>query len=57
MLGDDMSIFLNTSVPLSILKKKHNAIAFHRVQEAIVAKMMRFAFKMVLPHSNFLNNY
>jgi hypothetical protein len=35
MLGDNMSVILNTSVPSSVLKKKHNAIAYHRVQEAI----------------------
>jgi hypothetical protein len=27
MLGDNMSIVLNTTVPSSVLKKKHNAIA------------------------------
>jgi hypothetical protein len=29
MLGDNMSVFLNITVPSSVLKKKHNAIAFH----------------------------
>jgi hypothetical protein len=29
MLGDNMSIVLYTSVPSSVLKKKHNAIAYH----------------------------
>jgi hypothetical protein len=31
MLGDNVSIVFNTSVPSSVLKKKHNAIAYHRV--------------------------
>jgi hypothetical protein len=44
MLGDSMSLVLNTSVPSSILKKKHSKITYHRVQEAIVAKVMRFAY-------------
>jgi hypothetical protein len=44
MLGDNMSVALNTSVPSSVLKKKHNAIAFHCVREAIAAKMMRSAY-------------
>jgi hypothetical protein len=44
MLGDNMSVVLNTSVPSSVLKKKHNAIAYHRVWEAIAAKVMRFAY-------------
>jgi hypothetical protein len=43
MLGDNMSIILNTSVPSSVLKKKHNAIAYHRVREAIAGKVMRFS--------------
>jgi hypothetical protein len=31
MLGDNMSVVLNTSVPSSVLKKKHNEIAYHCV--------------------------
>jgi hypothetical protein len=44
MLGDDMSVVLNTTVPSSILKKKHNAIAYHLVREAIAARIMSFAY-------------
>ncbi len=44
MLGDNMSVVLNTSVPSSVLKKKHNAIAYHRVREAIAARVLRFAY-------------
>jgi hypothetical protein len=44
MLGDNLSVVLNTTVPSSVLKKKHNAIAYHRVREAIVASIMRFAY-------------
>ena len=40
MYGDNMSVVLNTTVPSSQLKKKHNAIAYHRVREAIAAKMV-----------------
>jgi hypothetical protein len=43
MLGDNMSVVLNTTVPSSILKKKHNAIAYQRVREAIEVRIMRFA--------------
>ena len=43
MLGDNMSVVLNTTLPSSMLKKKHNAIAYHRVREAIAAKITRFA--------------
>jgi hypothetical protein len=44
ILGDNMSIVLNTTVPSSVFKKKHNAIAYHRVREAIAARKMRFAY-------------
>jgi len=43
MLGDNMSVVVNASVPSSQLKKKNNAIAYHRVREAIAAGVMRFA--------------
>jgi hypothetical protein len=33
MLGDNMSVVLNTTVPSSVLEKKHNAIAYHRMSE------------------------
>ena len=39
-----MSVVLSTSAPSSVLKKKHNAIAYHRVREGIAAKVMRFAY-------------
>jgi hypothetical protein len=44
MLGDNKSVVVNTTVPSSALKKKYNAIAYHRVREAIASKVMRFAF-------------
>jgi hypothetical protein len=44
MLGDNMSVVLNTTVSLSVLKKKHNVIAYHRVREAITARILRFAY-------------
>jgi hypothetical protein len=44
ILGDNMSVVLNTTVPSSVLKKKHNAIAYHRVREAIAARIMRFSY-------------
>jgi len=43
MLGDNNSVILNTTLPSSQLKKKHNAIAYHRVREAVAAKILRFA--------------
>jgi hypothetical protein len=39
-----MSVVLNTTVPSSVLGKKHNAIAYHRVEQPIAARIMRFAY-------------
>ena len=43
MLRDNNSVILNTTVPSSTLKKKHNALAYHRIREAIAGGIMRFA--------------
>ena len=43
MLGDNMSVILNTTVPSSALKKKHCSILYHRVREAIAGGICRFA--------------
>jgi hypothetical protein len=40
MYGDNQSVVLNTTVPSSVLKKKHHACAYHRVREAIAAKII-----------------
>ena len=37
MYGDNMSVIQSTSVPSSVLKKKHNAIAWHRLREAVAS--------------------
>jgi hypothetical protein len=42
MRGDNIAVVLNTTVPSSQLKKKHNAIAYHRVREAIAADIIQF---------------
>jgi hypothetical protein len=44
MWDDNVSVVLNTTVPSSVLKKKHNTITNHRVREAIAARIMRFAY-------------
>jgi hypothetical protein len=44
MLGDNMSVVLNTTVSSSVLKKKHNASVYHLVREAIAERIMRFAY-------------
>lgn len=43
LLGDNASVIASASVPSSPLRKKHNAIAYHQVREAIAAKIIRFA--------------
>ena len=41
-LGDNLSMILNATMPLSMLKKKHLACNHHQVREAVAAKIMRF---------------
>jgi RPA family protein len=40
---DNESVVKNSTRPESALKKKHNAIAYHRVREAQAAKIIRVA--------------
>ena len=42
LFGDNMSMILNTTIPSSTLKKKHNAIGYHRVREAVAAGINNF---------------
>ena len=44
MLSDDMSVVLDTTVPISVLKTKHLEIGFHRVREAIDASLSSATF-------------
>ena len=37
MLGDNLSTIISCTIPSSSLKKKHNALAYHRVREAVAA--------------------
>jgi hypothetical protein len=43
LLGDNMSVVLNTTIPSSPLKKKHLACAYHRIREAIAAGIVDYA--------------
>jgi hypothetical protein len=43
LLGDNMSVVLNTTVPSSVLKKKHCACAYHQIWESIAGSAVRFA--------------
>ena len=41
VLCDNQGVVLNTSVPASALSKKHNAINYHAVREAVTAGILR----------------
>ena len=40
MFGDNESMIKSAKYPHSVLKKRHNALAFHRVREAIASNML-----------------
>ena len=40
LFGDNQSVVTNCSLSTSTLKKKHNAIAYHRVRKAVVAAVI-----------------
>ena len=42
MLGDNRSVVTSATLPHSTLSKSHNILAFHRVREAIAAKIIDF---------------
>lgn len=40
---DNNSVVINASKPESVLKKKQNSIAYHRVHEAVAANIIHIA--------------
>ena len=40
IFGDNKSGALNSTIPQSILNKRHNMLSYHRVREAIPAKIL-----------------
>ena len=44
LLGDNASVITNCSLPSSTLKKKNNAIAHHRVREAVAAGIIHLGY-------------
>jgi len=42
MLGDNNAVVLNTTLPSSQLKKKHQAVSYHRIREAIACGIVEF---------------
>ena len=42
MFGDNESVVKNSTLPHSVLHKRHNALSYHRVREAIASGFLRF---------------
>ena len=42
MFGDKKSVVTSSTVPQSLLSKRHNILSYHRVREAIAAKILVF---------------
>ncbi len=40
MFGDNQSVITSSTLPDSVLKKRHNVLAYHRVREAIAAEIL-----------------
>jgi len=43
VLCDNQGVVNNTTLPESVLSKKHNQICYHRVREAVAASIIRIA--------------
>lgn len=44
LIGDDMIVIINTTLPSSMLKKKANAILYHKIRKSVACKIMKFVF-------------
>jgi hypothetical protein len=42
MFGDNQSVITSSTIPHSNLNKRHNALSYHRVREAIASKVLYF---------------
>ena len=42
MFGDNKSVVMSSTIPQSILNKRHNMLSYHKVREAITAKIIDF---------------
>jgi hypothetical protein len=42
LVGDNMAVVLNTTIPSSALKKKHQACNYHKVRESIAAGFIKY---------------
>lgn len=44
LFGDNQSVVTSSTIPHSVLTKRHNALSYHRVREAIAAGFIAFHF-------------
>ena len=44
LFGDNSSVITSSTIPSSMLNKRHNALAYHRVRSAIAAGIMYFCY-------------
>lgn len=42
MFGDNLAVLNSASILEDTLKKRHNALSYHRVRKAIAAKVLKF---------------
>ena len=42
MFRNNKSVVMSSTIPQSILNKKHNILSYHRVREAFAAKILEF---------------
>jgi hypothetical protein len=42
LFGDNQSVVTSSTIPPSSLNKRHNALSYHRVWEAIAGKILAF---------------
>ena len=47
MFGDNETVVNTSSLPHGKLHKRHNALSYHRVREAIAAQILKFNYKML----------
>jgi hypothetical protein len=48
MFGDNQSVITSSTIPHSNLNKRHNALSYHRVREAISAQIIYVIHMMVI---------
>jgi hypothetical protein len=44
LFGDNKSVVTSSTIPHSVLSKRHNMLSYHKVREAIAAKIIQFVW-------------